>query len=160
MIRTQKGITIELSPEIRIPRTYKRFAGLFCQLLQQGKIQSATGGSTLITASRHLVSVLLPKDAKLFKIQRKNSVLVDNLPAFVKTESKFSRKKQTQKKPLVFVVPLGDGLDSAPSSSSLQQTKIGGTREEEAIALSNYELSSLNVCSRICFAYEELWDVL
>jgi rRNA small subunit pseudouridine methyltransferase Nep1 len=28
-IRTQKGHTIEVSPEIRLPRTFKRFSGLF-----------------------------------------------------------------------------------------------------------------------------------
>lgn len=29
MLRTQKGFTVEVSPEIRLPRTFKRFSGLF-----------------------------------------------------------------------------------------------------------------------------------
>jgi rRNA small subunit pseudouridine methyltransferase Nep1 len=160
LIRTQRGVTIELSPDIRIPRTFKRFAGLFCQLLQQGKIQSAAGGSTLITASKHLVSVLLPKEAKMIRVQKKNGVLVDNLRAYIKTESKFSKKRQVQKKPLVFVVSLSDGHDSVVFKPVEQQVKVGGSREEETVSLSNYELSSLNICSRVCFAYEELWGVL
>lgn len=41
LIRTKRGVLIEISPELRIPRTFKRFSGLFCQLLQEGKIQSA-----------------------------------------------------------------------------------------------------------------------
>ena len=31
---------------------------------------------------------------------------------------------------------------------------------EEQIAVSNYALSSLSVCSRLCFAFEEIWDIL
>ena len=114
----------------------------------------------MITASKHLVSVLLPKDAKVIKVQKKNSVLVDNLNAFIKTESKFSAKAKESKRPLVFVVPLSDGHDSAPPSQASHGPKIGGTRDEETISLSHYELSSLNACSRICFAFEELWSVL
>jgi rRNA small subunit pseudouridine methyltransferase Nep1 len=37
-IRTKRSILIEVSPELRMPRTYKRFAGVISQLLQEGKI--------------------------------------------------------------------------------------------------------------------------
>jgi rRNA small subunit pseudouridine methyltransferase Nep1 len=33
LVRTKRSVLIEISPELRIPRTFKRFAGLFCQLL-------------------------------------------------------------------------------------------------------------------------------
>ena len=32
-LRTQKGHTIEVNPNIRLPRTFKRFSGLFAQLM-------------------------------------------------------------------------------------------------------------------------------
>jgi len=38
LVRTKRGILIEISPELRIPRTLKRFSGLMSQLLQEGKI--------------------------------------------------------------------------------------------------------------------------
>ena len=41
ILRTQRGVTIEVNPEIRIPRTFKRFSGLMAQLLTKGKIQQA-----------------------------------------------------------------------------------------------------------------------
>ena len=40
-IVTKKGVLIRISPSIRFPRTYKRFAGLFTELLTHGKIKSA-----------------------------------------------------------------------------------------------------------------------
>ena len=38
-IHTQRDILIEVNPKIRIPRTYKRFAGLMVQLLQKLSIK-------------------------------------------------------------------------------------------------------------------------
>ena len=34
-IHTAKDVLIEVSPSVRIPRTFKRFAGLMVQLLQR-----------------------------------------------------------------------------------------------------------------------------
>ena len=31
---------------------------------------------------------------------------------------------------------------------------------EEEIALSNYEISAICTCSKVCFAFEELWDIV
>ena len=67
--------------------------------------------------------------------------------------------KDSKEKPLVFVVPLTDGDEEKPQSVK-QGDSLGGDREEETIALSHYNISSINVCSRICFAFEELWSVL
>ena len=38
LMRTKKGIMIEVHPDIRIPRTYKRFSGLIASLLTKGRI--------------------------------------------------------------------------------------------------------------------------
>ena len=99
-IRTKRGVLIEISPELRMPRTYKRFAGVFCQLLQEGKIQSTTGGATLMTASKHLPSVMLPKSAKVIRVQKK-APLIEKLDSYIANETE-------NDKPLVFVVPLID----------------------------------------------------
>lgn len=42
-VRTEKGTLIEVSPQIRIPRTFKRFAGLMCQLLHKLSIRASNG---------------------------------------------------------------------------------------------------------------------
>lgn len=31
-VKTEKGILFEVKPHVRIPRTYKRFAGIMCKL--------------------------------------------------------------------------------------------------------------------------------
>jgi rRNA small subunit pseudouridine methyltransferase Nep1 len=31
-VRTEKGVLIEVKPYVRIPRTFKRFAGIMCKL--------------------------------------------------------------------------------------------------------------------------------
>ena len=38
----------QVSPHIRIPRTYKRFAGLMVQLLHKLKIRAVNGSDTLL----------------------------------------------------------------------------------------------------------------
>ena len=142
-MRTQRGVTIELNPDTRIPRTFKRFSGLVAQLLTQGKIQQASGGSTLLKASRLPVSALLPEGRTLVKVTKKGN-LVPSLTDFL---------KQFESKQFVFVVPTmedgGEGANLRP---------IG--EYEEEIALSNYELSAISTCSKVCFAFEELWDIL
>ena len=42
-IHTEKNVLIEVSPSIRIPRTFKRFAGLMVQLLHKLKIRAVDG---------------------------------------------------------------------------------------------------------------------
>ncbi len=41
LIHTKKGVLIKVSHRIRLPRTYKRFSGLFAQLLTKMKITSS-----------------------------------------------------------------------------------------------------------------------
>ena len=42
-IHTEKNVLIEVHPSIRIPRTFKRFAGLMVQLLHKLKIRAVDG---------------------------------------------------------------------------------------------------------------------
>ena len=47
-IKTTKNVIIELNPKIRIPRTYKRFAGLMVQLLHKLKIRASDSREILM----------------------------------------------------------------------------------------------------------------
>lgn len=47
-IHTTKKVLIEVHPSIRIPRTYKRFAGLMVQLLHKMKIKAGDASSTTL----------------------------------------------------------------------------------------------------------------
>ena len=41
-----------------------------------------------------------------------------------------------------------------------EETITDNVRPDEEISISNYELSSIVTCSRVCYALEELWNVL
>lgn len=59
-IRTSRNVLIELHPSVRIPRTYKRFAGLMVQLLHKMKIKAADNGTTLMRVIKNPFSQHLP----------------------------------------------------------------------------------------------------
>ena len=94
MLRTQLGVTIEVHPDIRIPRTFKRFSGLIASLLTQGKIQASGGGATLLKASKLPVSSFLPESRtySLIRVSKKGN-LVPNLTEFVKAHLQEEPKK-------------------------------------------------------------------
>ena len=47
-VHTQKNVLIKVSPQTRIPRTFKRFCGLMVQLLQKLSIRAANGPEKLL----------------------------------------------------------------------------------------------------------------
>lgn len=97
LIRTNNGVLIEISPHMRIPRTYKRFAGLFAQLLTKFKIRAQGSQNVLMKVIKNKFDKILPinirkigtsSQAKLVDVQE----YVDNL------------EEMDSKKPIVFVV--------------------------------------------------------
>jgi rRNA small subunit pseudouridine methyltransferase Nep1 len=62
-IHTANNILIEVSPHVRIPRTYKRFAGLMVQLLHKLKIRAANGPETLLKVIKNPITAHLPASA-------------------------------------------------------------------------------------------------
>lgn len=84
-LRTIKGHTIEVSPEIRIPRTYKRFSGLFAQLMTKGRINaSSTGGKTLLEVNNYPIHTLVHSSCRYYKLNHETrGNLVMNLPQYV-----------------------------------------------------------------------------
>lgn len=59
-IRTSRNVLIEFHPSVRIPRTYKRFAGLMVQLLHKMKIKASDNGTTLMKVIKNPFSQHLP----------------------------------------------------------------------------------------------------
>ena len=47
-VRTERGVLIAVNPQVRIPRTFKRFCGLMCQLLFKLSIRAANGTAKLL----------------------------------------------------------------------------------------------------------------
>jgi rRNA small subunit pseudouridine methyltransferase Nep1 len=50
-IHTANNVLIQVNPQVRIPRTFKRFSGLMLQLLQKLSIRSTNGPDKLLKVS-------------------------------------------------------------------------------------------------------------
>lgn len=47
-MHTARNVLIEVNPQVRLPRTFKRFCGLMVQLLQKLSIRASNGSSKLL----------------------------------------------------------------------------------------------------------------
>jgi len=62
-VHTAKGALISVHPRTRLPRTYKRFAGLMVQLIQKLSVRAADGPDKLLRVVKGPVSRHLPPGA-------------------------------------------------------------------------------------------------
>lgn len=140
-IHTQRDILIEVNPAIRIPRTYKRFAGLMVQLLQKLSVKAADSGhGKLLKVIKNPVSKHLPVGAKRILMSPSAKKFV-NIHEYVQSETPVDG-------PTVFVIGgMAKGV-----------CKVDYADEE--ICISNFSLSAAAVCSKLCFAYEEYWNII
>ena len=76
-IHTAQNVLIEVNPQIRIPRTFKRFCGLFVKLLHKLKIRSASGDATLLKVVRNPVESHLPPGCRKIACSFSANKLVD-----------------------------------------------------------------------------------
>ena len=89
-VHTTKNVLIELSPQVRIARTYRRFAGLMVQLLHRMKIRASDGNAVLLKVIKNPMVIHLPagapkigtsKDGDFVSIDRLVAALPPNEPA-------------------------------------------------------------------------------
>jgi rRNA small subunit pseudouridine methyltransferase Nep1 len=62
-IHTHENVLIEINPSVRIPRTYKRFAGLMTHLLHMRKIKGQDTNQILMKVIKNPVTKHLPAGA-------------------------------------------------------------------------------------------------
>lgn len=137
-IETTKNVLIEVSPATRIPRTFKRFAGLMVQLLHKMKVRAADSSETLLKVIRNPITDHLPVGAPIFGLEA-GARLVDplELPALVPNG-----------KPVVFVV-------GAMSHGDIDADFIQAT-----YCISRFPLSAACSVGKLLNAFEHAWGVL
>lgn len=139
-IHTAKGVLIEVSPSVRIPRTFKRFAGLMVQLLHRLSIRSTNSNEKLLRVIQNPITDHLPPNCR--KVTLSFDAPLVRCRDFIETlDSKESI--------CVFVGAMAKGNDSFADSLV-----------DEKVAISNYSLSASVACSKFCHAVEDVWDVL
>ncbi|KAG9411518.1 18S rRNA pseudouridine methyltransferase [Aphanomyces cochlioides] len=139
-IRSAKGVLIQVSSQMRIPRTYKRFAGLMVQLLHALKIRSSDGKTTLLKVIQNPVDAHFPANCKKYGCSV-TGTLVD--PWEFTTE--------LPKEPVVFVF-------GAMAHGHI--TKEMCPYIDEMIGLSEYPMSGAQAVSRLLNAFERHYGIL
>jgi EMG1/NEP1 methyltransferase len=59
-VHTSKNVLIQISPHVRLPRTFKRFCGLMVQLLQKMSIRATNGPDKLLKVGAACPRPLFP----------------------------------------------------------------------------------------------------
>lgn len=139
-IHTAKGVLIEVSPTVRIPRTFKRFAGLMVQLLHRLSIRSVNSQEKLLKVIKNPITDHLPPNC------RKVTLSFD---ADVVRPRDFMGGLGPQESICVFVGAMAKGRDDFADGF-----------KDEAISISNYSLSASVACSKFCHAAEDVWNII
>ena len=143
-IHTEQNVLIEVSPMLRVPRTFKRFAGLMVELLQKHKIRAAGSQDLLMKVIANPIQKYLPAGA--LKVGLSVGGRLVSAPALV--------KENAEKKQVVFVV------GAVSHDDPVKEPKYGADYVEELVSVSNFSLSAACCCGKLCEAYENLWGIL
>ena len=154
-IHTSKNVLIEVNPQTRIPRTYKRFAGLMgtwltikvffvhtqilfvhlVQLLHKMSIKAANGPMKLLKIIKNPVQDHLPVGCR-------------------KISTSFSAPKVS--KPHDLVLP---NEPIAIAIGAMAHGKVEVDYSEEEVSISQYPLSAALACAKLCSAFEDVWGI-
>ena len=139
-IATAKGVLIEVSPTVRIPRTFKRFAGLMVQLLHRLSIRSTNSQEKLLKVIKNPITSHLPPNCRKVTLSYNAEVVrVNDYIADLGSEQSVC----------VFVGAMAKGKDDFADQFI-----------DESISISNYSLSASVACGKFCNAVEDIWNII
>ncbi|KAE8144287.1 protein required for 18S rRNA maturation and 40S ribosome biogenesis [Aspergillus avenaceus] len=139
-IHTAKGVLIEVNPSVRIPRTFKRFAGLMVQLLHRLSIRSTNSQEKLLKVIKNPITDHLPPNCRKVTLSYEAPV--------VRTRD-YIESLGPKESVCIFVGAMAKGHDDFADSF-----------KDDTISISNYSLSASVACSKFCHAAEEVWDIV
>ncbi|KAG5189146.1 Alpha/beta knot methyltransferase [Tribonema minus] len=140
-VHTGKGVLVEVSPQTRIPRTFKRFSGLMVQLLHKLKIRAANSNATLLRVVKNPVTRHLPAGARIYGM----SVV------------------GTLYNPRLFAAQLPEDVPIVLYVGAMAQghlTIADHPEVEEMISVSEYPLSGAAAIARVLGAIESEWGIV
>eukprot|EP01066_Platyproteum_vivax_P014253 Platyproteum_vivax@DN6392_c0_g2_i1.p1 len=146
-IHTANNVLIEVSPQLRVPRTFKRFAGLMVEVLHKHKVRAVDSKTCLLKVIANPVSKYLPSGGARYGFSV-NGRLV-NLRKFVEN-LELPPVDTDPCVPLTFVIGATAHTDPTQELDYV----------EENIGISHYGLSASVCCGKLCNEFEYLWDVL
>ena len=146
-IHTQKHVLIEVNPTCRVPRTFKRFAGLMVQLLHKLKIKAAGESTTLLKVIKNPFSQHLPAGTRCFGFSSAGTLF-----------SPINLAKE--------FVPATEAESAIPTCLVLGAMASGHITIndhpyiEQLLSISEYPLSGAAAISRILGGIEHLWGIV
>ncbi|XP_044728913.1 ribosomal RNA small subunit methyltransferase NEP1 [Chrysoperla carnea] len=136
-VHTQNNVLIEINPQTRIPRTFKRFAGLMVQLLHKFSVRANDGNLKLLKVIKNPITSHLP--VGISKLGMSYSSTKVKKPSELVPDSE---------SPIAIVI------------GAFAHGQINVDYTEDNVSISNYPLSGALTCSKLCSAFEEAWGVL
>lgn len=145
-IRTERNVLIEINPQTRIPRTFKRFAGLMVQLLHKFAIRANETSTMLMKVIKNPITDHLPVGCKKYAMSFSGK-LVPNCRDLV-PKPKTDENGDDEDEPIVLVV------------GAFAHGVLKSDYAEGLFSISNYPLSAAIACTKLCTAFEEVWGVV
>lgn len=147
-VRSARNVLIEVHPEMRVPRTARRFYGLMAELLSKFKVRGTAGSQPLLRVVRNPMTSHLPVGCRRV-VCTYNSENVQDIRKHARKMSAASQEDTTSgKRTVLYVV------------GAIAHGKVEEEWAEENVCISEYPLSAATVCSRITYAYECLHGIL
>jgi rRNA small subunit pseudouridine methyltransferase Nep1 len=146
-IHTSKNVLIEVHPSVRIPRTFKRFAGLMVQLLHKMKIKAGNDSTTLFKVIKNPFSQHLPPGTHCYGMSCQGTLFSPIALA----------KKFVPALPNESVAPT---CFIAGAMSTGHVTIEDHPYIEEMFSISEYPLSGAVALSRLLGGIEQLWGIV
>lgn len=138
-IHTSNNVLIEVNPQTRIPRTFKRFAGLFVQLLHKFSIKAADSSIKLLKVIKNPIEDHLPAGCRKFCLS-------------------YAADKAVSAKQFAESVPNDEPV--CVVIGAIAKGHIDVSYTEEDVRIGNFPLSAALTCTKLCSAFEDLWGVL
>lgn len=135
-IRTEKNVLIEVNPQTRIPRTFKRFAGLMVQLLHKFCVRASDSPMKLLKVIKNPISNHLPVGCRKIGM------------SFSAKQVKNPRELVSGDEPVAIVV------------GAMAHGQVKTDYIEDTVSISNYPLSAALTCSKLCSSFEEVWGII
>ena len=149
-IHTNKNILIEINPKTRMPRTFKRFSGLFTQLLLKNEIKTSDTNEVLLKVINSNIENILGKNIPKILLSEKGRLIDIDTYCRNLNMNLSSNSENMDNTKVCFIIGTNPKGDIDPFIKY----------NDDCISLSSFDLDSNVVCAKICTSFEKVWDVL
>jgi len=140
-VHTSKNALLQISPQVRIPRTFRRFCGLMVQLLQKLSIRATNGPDKLLKVVKGPVTKYFPANCRRVGLE-------------------YSSEGADTVRLQDFVRELPDDTPAVFSIGAMAHGDIDVAYVDQTISVSEYPLSAACCIGRITNTLEQKWDIV